>query len=1221
MGMRKFYLLLALMLIGVLLGNIVFVENNSSHIKKIPKQQRIQGALDDKFFTSVDVDLGVIPYDKLFAAIREGQRRLLHPSSDRTTVETLADAVFRDRGPNNIGGRTRAIHIDESDPNRNRIWVGGVSGGLWRSEDITQNDPQWIKIGTEFENISIGDIAQDPNELPTFYVGTGESYTQFPGIGIFKTLDDGLSWTLLPFTSNSNFEYINELYVHSNSDIYAATATGGLFKSMDGGDSFEKVLGTSLSGANNNNFHDIIYNEINQTFYTSNANSVYKSLTGNRGDWTSIGAGKPGFPSNVNRVELAVCPADPNIMYVLGAIGGAASNTFISNNGGENWSSKASPSVPPYDGCEDIACGQAGYDLDIAVDPFSCGHIVVGGITLWESAFQAVSWQKYIFESQTIGDYHHDQHTILFDPKKPGRIYYGNDGGIYMSNNNGQSAVHKNLGYVTTQYYCGAIHPEKGSPYLLGGTQDNGSHQILEAGLSPAVKVGFGDGVFCFIDEDNPEIQIISSQYGNYNISMNGGFNFVSGVSVNGGFINRSGYDDMADILYGQINQSGVDDVDFFRWDVHTLQVDAVDITGFNINVSAVKADPAEPNRIYFGGQAGLVLSVDNAHSDALMTTSVFADLPGNASVSSVYMDKQTSDDVLISLFNYGGSLENLWVTYTAGDEWEAIEGDLPDMPINWAIFDPSDHNKVMIATEAGVWVTDDVDGNLTHWQPLNPANGMPFVDVDMLLVREMDKIVLAATYGRGLMTTDIFAAPAPVILAQPIAYVGQTVVIDGSQSVNAQAYQWDLGDNTTSNESLISHTYSEAGTYIIELTINGDVTDTKTISVLPFLPTPYQSGGTDYAGDFESQPEHFAAYTVQGTGFQRGVSTKPGKDGTNSGAFAWVLGINDNVYQNNTRAELYTPMYDFSQPGLYELKFYSKYAIHNLDDGFQVEYTTDGGASWTQLGTNENQLWYNYLNSNITNGAFPLGKSYFTNAKLNWTQSIKDVSFLAGLQGAAFRFVFRSDGEDQAQGLAIDDFEITRYAGELQTTITQFNASYTGEQEITINWTTGIEYHAQRFLLERSFTGFGFTEVSNTPAKGIVSTFATAYSRVDQSLRDVIYYRLKVINENPDIGYAYTFYSDTIVVRRDVEENIVHNVLPNPFADQIGISFSSIIDQQVTFRLYDSSGKLILEDIAVPDAVSYTIDQLNLSTGIYFLTVRIGEGALKAYKLFTAGS
>jgi PKD repeat protein len=575
----------------------------------------------------------------------------------------------------------------------------------------------------------------------------------------------------------------------------------------------------------------------------------------------------------------------------------------------------------------------------------------------------------------------------------------------------------------------------------------------------------------------------------------------------------------------------------------------------------------------------------------------------------------------LISLFNFGAGLKNIWVTYDDGAEWTSIEGDLPDLPVRWAIFDPANHDRAMIATDAGIWTTEDINGDNTHWEPTNPDNGMPFVRVDMLQVREADKVVLGATYGRGLMTTEVFSAPAPVIIAQPIAYEGQTVKIDGSQSINAQNFEWNLGDNTTSNEAVVNHVYAEPGSYTLTLTINGSITQTRKIAVLPYLPAPYEKGGANYAGDFESSPEHFAGYAPEGTPFERGVSTKPGKDGTHSGVNAWVLGINENLYANNTRAELYTPMYDLTDPGLYEFKFFGKYAVQNRNDGFQVEYSTDGGASWAQLGAENPPYWYNYANENLADGAFPIGKDYFTNASLQWNQYISDVSFLAGEPTVSFRFVFKSDNEIQAQGVAIDDVEITRYQGELKTNVTVFNGSYTGDQEVTINWTTGIEYQCQRFFLERSYTGFGFSQVANQPAKGVVSTFANQYSRTDQSLRNVIYYRLKVINENADLGYSYSFYSDTIVVRRDVEPDIVNSVIPNPFKDKIAISFSSVVTKEVAFRLYDMAGSLLREEILAPHAVAYTLDRLDFPPGVYVLSVQIGDGEIRAYKLFTSGN
>ena len=1175
------------------------------------KKEDIQGAIDYYKKTSSDIETGEIPYQKLFKAIDIGRERVAERAKMRSLRGSITAPVWRERGPNNRGGRTRAIMIDSL--NHNRIWIGGVSGGLWRTEDITQADVQWDKLGIYFESLAISDIAQDPNNLSTYYVSTGESYTgDVQGAGIFKTTDDGATWTLMPSTAGSSnvLAEVNEIYIHTNGDLYAATSQGGLLRSQDGGNVWEKVAGTSLNGQSSNNFHDFFYNKVNQTFYTCNDFDIMKSATGNRGDWVSIGRSGNGFMDNVTRVEFTVCPSDPDVIYAIGNVNSFSSNTFVTNDGGANWSSHAAPDI--FGGY-----GQAWYDLDIAADPFNCFRILAGGVVLSESTFQGFSWKS-------VGDnVHSDHHNITFDPDIQGRVLFSNDGGIWFSTDGGQNVTDKSLGYVTTQFYCCSIHPDAGSPYVMGGTQDNNSLIIDDAGLSPSRVAAGGDGMFCFIDQTTPNIQMVSSQYGNYQLSRNGGQTFGFGANAMGDFVNRSGYDSQAHILYGQTGNSGSD---FFRWTIASGAVDFVNITNYTLHVTAVLADPNVPNRIYFGGSGGRVVRVDNANvegtTDVAGASQYFADLPAGADVSSIYMDNQTSNDALISLFSFGASLKNIWLTTTGGTEWHSIEGDLPDLPVRWAIFDPADHDKAMIATDAGVWATDDIDGDNTHWVPTDPVNGMPFVRVDMLVVRNSDKVVLAGTYGRGLMSTDVFAIPSPVILTQPIAYEGQSVLIDGSASVNTQSYLWDFGDATTSTQAKVNHVYSTPGIYTIKLIINGnpDLKQTKVINILPYLPAPYEPGDLNYGGDFETKPEHFAAYSPNGSKFSRGISDKAGKDGTHSGSNAWVLDINNALYQNNSRSELYTPMYDLSTPGLYELKFWTKYAVQNRNDGFQVEYSLDGGASWTQLGSKDDTGWYNYHNTNLADGAFPEGKSYFTNAQLNWTQYIKDVSFLVGQARVSFRFVFRSDGSDPAQGVAIDDFTISKYEGELQTTVTIFNAEYTSDQEITLNWTTGIEYQCKTITVERSYTGLGFTPVGQVNAKGVVSTFPHTYTTTDQNLHNVIYYRLHVVNENTAIPYFYEFYSDTIIVRRNTEADIVQNVLTNPFKDKIFVSFTSIIDHPVTARLFDMSGKLVRQEVTTPNSISYTMDDLHVPQGVYMLAIQVGDGEIKSYKLFTLG-
>ena len=436
-------------------------KNQTIRKSRFTKEQRIDGAMADKLFTSSDINTGEIPVDKLIHAIEEGNRRIEHASPPRSQRGNLSEAIWRERGPNNIGGRTRAVHVDESDPDRNRVWIGGVSGGIWLTEDISRPDPEWRKMGNYFESISIGDIAQDQIDHQIMYAGTGESYTNdFLSVGMYKSVDGGETWTALANTKN--FGAINEIYVHHNSDVYALSSDVGLYRSKDKGETWERLLGVGAN-ANSSDMHDFVYHPISETFYVSNDVSLYKSTTGNLGDWTNIGQLRPGFPTNLSRVEFAICPSNPNIIFVLGAKGNgsASDNTYITTDGGETWSARSAPGLAPG---QDFTNGQAWYDLDITVDPDNCLRLLAGGVPMMESNSQATGW-IYPSANEQI---HVDHHLIAFDPKKNDRVYYGNDGGIWISNNAGVSIQNKNTGYISTQFYCGAIHPEAGSPPRAG---------------------------------------------------------------------------------------------------------------------------------------------------------------------------------------------------------------------------------------------------------------------------------------------------------------------------------------------------------------------------------------------------------------------------------------------------------------------------------------------------------------------------------------------------------------------------------------------------------------------------------------------------------------------------------------------------------------------------------------------------------------------------------
>ena len=124
------------------------------------------------------------------------QARALRQSSQRSNPGEEMNSWI-ERGPNNIGGRTRVVLFDPNDPSNNRVYAGGVSGGLWKNVDISNADSKWIRIENVPGNLSVTSITIDPYDSNTWYIGTGEQYTfgDVVGNGVYVTKDGGNSWS------------------------------------------------------------------------------------------------------------------------------------------------------------------------------------------------------------------------------------------------------------------------------------------------------------------------------------------------------------------------------------------------------------------------------------------------------------------------------------------------------------------------------------------------------------------------------------------------------------------------------------------------------------------------------------------------------------------------------------------------------------------------------------------------------------------------------------------------------------------------------------------------------------------------------------------------------------------------------------------------------------------------------------------------------------------
>lgn len=961
-----------------------------------------------------DPALGYVPSDRLLAA------KAYKDELMRSNIAPISGVSWDEQGPNNVGGRTRAIMVDPNDGTGNTVWAGSVGGGLWKTTNITASSPNWAPVNDLFGNLAVTSIAYDPSNTQVMYFATGEGYFNLDaiqGFGVWKSTDGGATWSQLAATANANFVYCQKIVVNGTGVVLVATSTG-LRRSADGGTTWTKVLGTGLgiTGATSNFAYDA---EIaaNGDIFASISGSIHRSS--NAG--VTFGAAQT-LPIAATRIELACAPNDSNYVFALVENGNVVNGILRTTNAGTTWTARTEPAdADPGVPAADFSRGQAWYDLAIAVDPNNRDRLFVGGIDLFVSADGAGTWTQI---SHWYGGFgfqyvHADQHNIVFQNGSSSVAYFVNDGGVYRTANaNAPLPTISNQGtnYRTTQFYAAAMHPTAITSYYLAGAQDNGTQQFRTSGPQSTVEVTGGDGAFTHIDQDEPQFQFTQYVYNDYYRSNNGGISWTNFSTTGGDFINPTDYDDVNDRLYACNGNNN-----YTRWDNPQTGGTFVTVTAatFGGYVTAVKVSPNTSNRVYFGTSASRVVRADNAHTGAPTLTNISTGLPAGY-ISSIEVETGNDNHILVTYSSYG--VNSIWESTNGGTSWTSVEGNVPDMPVRWALFDPNNSDRAIIATELGVWSTDNLNGGSTVWGASN--SGLANVRVDMLQVRQSDKYVIAATHGRGLYGSDLFTVPTALFSSnQTVAYVGQPVYFN-SNSYQATSWSWDFGDGSAMGTlENPGHIYQTAGKFNVTLTINSgasSITKSQYIHILPNRGTPYLTGAD--GGTFETNTSDFGSETQAGTPWQRGNSAVTGKNGVVSGSNAWVTGLTGN-YLDNTDSRLLTPNYNFTLPGTYTLRFWTKYNTENDFDGFRVQYTLDKGTTWTQLGTT-GAGWYTF--ANVSGGtAFPAGVAFFEGNQAAYAQRSQDVSFLAGNSSVGFRIQFASDFAVSAPGVAIDDFEI----------------------------------------------------------------------------------------------------------------------------------------------------------------------------------------------------
>lgn len=429
--------------------------------------------------------------------------------------------VFESLGPDNIGGRTRAICIDRT--NINRVWAGGVSGGLFVSNN---KGNFWERVTTYFDagaNPFISSMTMTPDN--TLYVATGSNDEGWGGNGVWYTTDFGATWNKIPGTTSCTE------VASSNADNYVWMATASGLKKWQVGDAAMTAVQGSTGGCfalqvSKNGQVIVAAYGANKTFVSTNGGASFDDKSG------SIASNL--VPTGAARIEYAISPtsnSSGNYSLYATRTNSNLLSMHVSHDNGATWTQFVGPSAPPNE--FDIYRNQGTYNSILSVDPTDPERLLIGGIDVWEwkqtvnnppsGGFEKISlW----FANPSSPTYvHADNHEMKWDNNN--RLYVGNDGGIGITQDKGQNWYPANRGYNVTQFY--GIAFDAGGR-VMGGAQDNGTlyNDFSLSTYQEFREVGGGDGFECEISFFNPNVMFSSVYYNTISRSGDRGVNFTN---------------------------------------------------------------------------------------------------------------------------------------------------------------------------------------------------------------------------------------------------------------------------------------------------------------------------------------------------------------------------------------------------------------------------------------------------------------------------------------------------------------------------------------------------------------------------------------------------------------------------------------------------------------------------------------------------------------------
>ena len=676
-------------------------------------------------------------------------------------------------GPDDSGGgysgsgRLNCIAFHPTD--NNTYWVGSPGGGLWRT---TNNGSTWTVLTDDNDVLGVSDIAISSNYATdnTIYIATGDkdggSMWSLGGgtsndnnsIGVLKSIDGGVTWntTGLTFITSQKVTISRLLLDPSDNNTLYVSSNIGIYKTTDAGVNWPRLANSPNDGSYYYPIIDMEFNPGNSSIINAstkrynNTNYIYRT-TDAGSNWTE----EASF-SSTYRIDLAVSPNNNAYVYAIVAnSSGGLHSIQRSSNHGDSYGSRYTGSSTKnllgyYSDASGGTTGQGGYDLSIDVSPSDAENVIVGGVNAHRSSDGGSTWScsscwtshpTYNKGSHPV--VHADKHMLKY--RSNGDLFECNDGGVYISTNDGSSWTDKGDGLVHSQLYrLGVSQTVSGE--VIAGLQDNGS-KLLSGGAWSDVKGG--DGMECIIDYTDVDVQYATYVRGQITRTTNHWGSATDIEPASGAWVTPYIIDPNAN----QTIYAGYNNV--YKTTNRGNNWSTISTMNTSENLRSMAIAPSNSNYLYVADPDQLWVTTNGGGAWTERTSG----LP--VSTNAITYIAVKDDDPSTAWVTFGGyDGDRIYQTTDAGANWTNISAGLPNIPMMSVIQNKQNTTDVelYVGTDVGVYLKVGT----ANWVAFN--TNLPNVVVNELDIyynaTPTNSRLVAGTSGRGVWESDLYEAP-----------------------------------------------------------------------------------------------------------------------------------------------------------------------------------------------------------------------------------------------------------------------------------------------------------------------------------------------------------------------------------------------------------------------------------------------------------------------------